>query len=379
MWALDLPSGVDPDTGAAADEALHADVTLTIGVPKVGLYRAPALQFTGLIRILDIGLPRPGVRPGQSRVAEESDVRGWLPRRPADTHKHDVGWLLVVGGAPGYYGAPRMAAEAAYRAGAGLVGLAVPPALIGPISTAIPEAIFLPLPEGAFGGVGTRMAEIVREAMPAYRALLIGPGLGRDDPVDEFLAHLFGLEQATQTIGFSRGGNRQATGAFDRRAVIDADGLNWLATRERWWSRVPNAQLVLTPHPGELARLLNTTPAAVLEDPWQAALNAAETFGQVVVLKQGHPVVATPSGDLWVGPQVLPALATAGTGDVLAGIIAGLLAQGMEPEAAAVAGVFVGTAAAERALAASGTLGLVARDVITSIPAALARLYDPVW
>lgn len=377
--ALDVPSGVDADSGAVAEGALAADMTVTVGLPKIGLYRAPALRYTGILRLVDIGLPAPDISREAPQLITEQDVRAWLPRRHADTHKREVGTLLVVGGAPTYYGAPRLTAAAGARVGAGLVTLAVPRSLIAPIATALPEVTFLPLPEGEIGGAGARMARMIHEQIDRYQALVVGPGLGQDSPVDEFLNALFRVRTVAAGIGFGASTVAEEAQEFRAQAVLDADALNWLAKQSEWPDRLRSAQLVLTPHPGELSRLLDTEVDEIVADPWSAAREAAERFGQVVVLKHGHTVVASPDGTLLVAPQALAALASAGTGDVLAGMIGGLMAQGVPPREAAAAGVYLGGEAAILAMERVGTLGLVASDLIDALPRALAALYDARW
>lgn len=379
MVALDIPSGVDADSGAADPDAFRADLTLTVGLPKIGLYRGEAVRRAGRLALVEIGLTAPQSSDGEPALITEGDARRWLPRRSADTHKRQVGTLLVVGGAPNYYGAPRMAAAAAGRVGAGLVSLAVPRSLIGPISTALPEATFVPLPEGEFGGAGSRAADLVRKAAAEANALLIGPGLGQDSIVDEFLDAFFGARSSTPGIGFGAARSEAATERFTGRAVVDADGLNWLSRHADWPDRLRGASLVLTPHPGELGRLLGIDTTEIVERPWESATEAAARFGQVIVLKHAHTVIAHPDGDLHIAPQALPSLASAGTGDVLAGTIAGLLAQGLTTLEAAACGVYVGTLAALAAEATTGTLGLVAPDVIGATARAVSSLYDARW
>jgi NAD(P)H-hydrate epimerase len=379
LWAIDVPSGVDADSGEASDSAFHADVTVSIGLPKIGLYRAPAVRYSGDIELVDIGLSAPEATAEDIALIDERSVRTLLPRRRQDTHKHDVGWLLVIGGAPNYYGAPRMAAEAAARAGAGMVSMAVPRSLVAPIASAVREVTFLPLPEAEFGGAGERMAQLVSRRLPEFAACLIGPGLGQDEPVPEFLSRLFGLRSGSQSIGFGSTVDVPQSGGFSGRAVIDADGLNFLAKQESWHETLSSAELVLTPHPGELARLTGTSTADILADPWGSARAAADRFQQVVVLKQGFSVVAAPGQPLLIAPRCDPALASAGTGDVLAGTIAGLMAQGLEPRAAAAVGLFIGSRAADLAETHVGTLSLVAGDVIDTLPEAIRQLYDREW
>lgn len=379
LVALDIPSGTDADTGAAAETAFRADHTVMVGLPKVGLYRVPAARHTGVLHLVDIGLPAPPLSDDSVALITEEDVRRWLPRREADTHKRAVGTLLIVGGAPNYYGAPRLSAGAAVRVGTGLVTLAVSRSLIGSIAAALPEVTFLPLPEGDVGGAGVRMADLIHEHQADYRALLIGPGLGKDPAVDEFLGAFFGLRPSAGGIGFGVAAEDTSTKRFDGNAVIDADGLNWLAKHPDWPERLRHASVILTPHPGELSRLLDTDVSTILDDPWGQTREAARRFGQIVVLKLGHSVVATPEGQLIVAPQALPSVATAGTGDVLAGTIAGLLAQGMSPVEAAAGGLMIGTLSALRVTRELGTLGLAASDLIEAMPAVMRDLFDARW
>jgi ADP-dependent NAD(P)H-hydrate dehydratase / NAD(P)H-hydrate epimerase len=372
IWAVDLPSGVSSDTGEVAEQALYADVTAFIGLPKVGLYQLPAASHSGRLVGIDIGLQAPldldGERP---ELITAGRVRGLIPKRRAGIHKRSTGTVLVVGGAPNYYGAPRMSGESALRSGAGLVSVAAPSSIVAPIATAVPELTFVPLPVAEHATAAARMAKIVREKMPAADALVIGPGLGTDAPVPEFLSQLLGFEQPGRSgIGFGSHNEPERVEPFSGRAVFDADVLNWLAQTDEWADTLKDATLVLTPHAGELARLLGCKREEVEADPWEKAREAAALFGQVVVLKYAHSVVATPSGKLYIADQAPPGLATAGTGDVLAGCIGAFLAQGLDTESAAVAGVALGLRAAEIAAMETGTVGYTATDVIDKLPAA---------
>ncbi len=379
LVAVDVPSGIDSDTGAADAQAFRADLTIMLGLPKIGAYRFPAFRHTGLIRLVDIGLPKPPVSPGSVALVTLQDARGWLPERTAETHKWAVGALLIVGGAPNYYGAPRLAASAALRTGAGLVTLSVPRSLVPSIAAALPDVTFLPAPDGDVGA-GQRWANLVRDALPRYRALLVGPGLGQDQTAEELLHYLFGLGRVRRgALGFGVPADDEIPQRFAGYAVIDADGLNWLAKMGNWWEELRAARLVLTPHPGELARLCGCDVTKILEDPWTQAVEAAVTFGQHVVLKYGHTAVACPDRSLLIAPQVHPALATAGTGDVLAGVIAGLAAQGLGPREAAGAAVVIASEAALHAVVSTGTLSLTASDVVAALPKVLRALYDPRW
>ncbi len=370
IWAVDVPSGIDCDTGSIAESALQADVTTMIGLPKVGAYRFPAARNTGFKSLIDIGIaPTDDLGPETPGLITGLSTRRLLPTRRAGLHKRAAGSLMVIGGAPNYYGAPRLAAEAGLRSGAGIVTVAAPSSVIGSIATAVPELTFLPLPVAEHLTAESRMATLIREQLDRYDALVIGPGLGTDKPVPGFLAKLFGFERISTTgIGFGSASDVEEESEFTGRAVIDADGLNWLATRDDWWTELRQADLVLTPHPGELARLLNCERDDIEADPWRYARDAAERFQQVVVLKYGHTCVATPQGELSIAPQAPPSLATAGSGDVLAGLIGGLIAQGLDSADAARAGVMIGLRAVDLGEVRHGSVGLTAGDIIELLP-----------
>ena len=357
--AVDIPTGVQSDSGAMAGTAFDADLTVTFGRPKRGLYLPPGLGHSGTIAIEPIGLAEGGLPADTPRLIARDDALDRLPRRTKAAHKGDAGSLLIVGGSRNYLGAPILAAHAALRAGAGLVTLAVPAGLVPICAPQSPESTYVPLPEAEWGVAGPEAATVLANALGRYTALQIGNGLGRHAPTDEALARFFGLHP------------RQAGAAptLDMPILIDADGLNWLGTVPDWWERLRQFSLVLTPHHGEMARLLGVERITVSADPWRHAREAAAKWGQVVVLKGGHSVVATPGGDLWVTPSANPALASAGTGDTLAGLIAGFLAQGLAPADAAVLGLWVGARAADLASAEFGTLPLLASD----LPRMIAR------
>src|SRR5436190_8214120 len=373
--AVDVPTGVDADSGAVRGTAFRADLTVTFGLPKQGLYLAPGLRYAGRVEVVTLGLDETGVPDDAPRLIGRADAAARLPRREADAHKGDAGSLLLIGGSANYIGAPVLAAEAALRVGVGLATLAVPRGIVGPVAAHLTEATYLPLPEADWGVVGPNAAKVVAEALGRYTALQVGNGLGREDETGDFLGRLFGI--APQARGKGRLGfgapaeeaSSQGAAAIEAPVLFDADGLNWLSTVERWWETLKGLRLVLTPHPGEMARLRGVEREAIAADPWGAAREAARAWGQVVVLKGGHTVAATPDGDLWVAPLANPALAAAGTGDTLAGTIAGLLTQGLAPADAAILGLYLGSRAGDLARADLGTLPLIAGD----LPAYIAR------
>lgn len=359
--AVDVPSGVDPGTGAAAPDALRADATLCLGLPKIGLIREPAATVVGELVVVDIGIAPPEIA-GRPRLLDASAVAPLLPRRAATAHKHQTGAVVIVGGAPTYYGAPRLSAEAALRAGAGLVAAAVPSEIVPVLAAQVPEVVVVPL------GAGGRIQAIegfVAERASSLRALVIGPGLGRDDSATTLLGALLS-DRAPDAI-------RRLT------KVIDADALNWMSDLTAPPAGLERGTAVLTPHPGEMSRLLGTSTSDVLADPIGHAAEAAVRFGQVVILKCGYSPVAHPDGGVWLAPRSTPELATAGTGDVLSGLIGGLLAQGLNPWDAARVGIFCGAEAGRRAAHVHGTRGTIARDVIGELGGAIQSLVEPAW
>jgi hydroxyethylthiazole kinase-like uncharacterized protein yjeF len=369
--AVDVPTGVDATTGAADPDAIRAHVTATLGSPKRGCFVPPGNRYAGKIAVIDLGLGEP-IEAGPE-MTTDADVRQRMPRREADAHKSDVGTLLVVAGAPTYLGAPGFVAEAAMRAGAGLAMLAVPRSIVGALAVVVREATFLPLPDD-----GDRALKQIHESVQRYTAGVIGPGLGREEETQHFLARLMGIAQARvrPQLGFgssSRPQEQESTLPESLPLLFDADGLNWLSETENWWEQIRNP-LVLTPHPGEMARLAKCEIEDVKRDPWAMATEHAAKWRQVVVLKGGPTIVAAPDGRIWAAPGGNPGLATGGTGDVLSGIIGGLLSQGLAPLDAAVAGVHLGWRAADRAVATVGTYGLIARDLFPAIAEALCEI-----
>ena len=379
--ALDLPTGVNADTGAVAAIAFRADLTVTLGRAKRGLFEGAGVRQAGRIIVETIGLQSGAIDGATPRTIGREDALARLPRRADDAHKDDAGSLLIIGGSLNYLGAPTLSAHAALRAGVGLLTLAVPRSLLGPIASQVAEATYLPLPEAEWGTVGPEAVKPLAEALARYTAVQLGNGLGREKATGEFLGRLFSLspqERGKTPVGF-----RTLTAAEEAASddaiiavptLIDADGLNLLSEVERWWEKIGELPLILTPHHGELARLRGVEREAISAAPWQAALDAAREWRQVVVLKGGHTVVATPDGELWVAPLANPALAAAGTGDTLAGLIAGFLAQKLAPADAAILGVWVGGRAGELARAAIGTLPLLAGDLPPFIAQAIREL-----
>jgi NAD(P)H-hydrate epimerase len=250
--------------------------------------------------------------------------------------------------------------------------MAVPSVIQSGVAAQLAEATYVLLPH-AMGVVNVAAADVLREALAGYDALLVGPGLGRERETTDFLQRLLGGRDRQQSLGFLRNEGSSAAGTSLPPLVIDADGLNILAGWEDWPARVP-PETILTPHPGEMARLMGGSVGEVEEDRVDVARRQAETWGQVVALKGAHTVVAAPGGRTAILPFANPGLATAGTGDVLAGTIVALRAQGLGAFEAAAGGAFLHGLAGEIARAELGVVGMVAGDVLNRLPEAFRRL-----
>ncbi|MCC7355680.1 MAG: bifunctional ADP-dependent NAD(P)H-hydrate dehydratase/NAD(P)H-hydrate epimerase, partial [Anaerolineae bacterium] len=380
--AVDCPSGLNCDTGALDAVALAADLTVTFAHAKWGHFLFPGAGACGRLLVAEIGIPASLAEDVQVEVATPEMVRAWLPRRPADAHKGTFGRALIVAGSANYTGAAYLAGAAAYRAGAGLVTLGVARPLHPTLAAALHETTWLLLPHD-MGVLAPDAAKMVREKAGDYRALLLGPGLGQETPTVEFVRQLLEPKTSTPTraprIGFQalRAAEPQPAEAKEPPhlppLVLDADALNILAATEEWPRRVP-AHSILTPHPGEMARLCNLKTEEIAADRLGLARAKAAEWNQVIVLKGAHTVCAAPDGRAVVQPFANPALATAGSGDVLAGAIVGLLAQGLEPFAAAVAGTYLHGLAGEWVRRALGDAGAVAGDLLPRLPEVLRAL-----
>jgi NAD(P)H-hydrate epimerase len=321
------------------------------------------------------------------RVIDEALARTLIPTRAPDAHKWGVGGVIVVAGSPAYPGAAVLASRAAGRAGAGIVLLATSRSVISAVASAIPEVAYVPLPETESSSGARRAAELIREKAEKAKSLVIGPGLGDDDASHGLLGSLFGFGERSQAarerLGFGgvTSASTEAAGATtatiltgtDIKVVIDADALNWLARQPEWWEHAPPQRLVLTPHVGEMGRLLDCPTDDILADPVGTAKAAAGKWNQVVLLK-GERAVVTDGSQVLVAEAGSGALATAGSGDVLAGVTGALLAQTGSPIDAAALAVHLGPRAAMAVATRFGVLGVIATDLPDAIAAELAKL-----
>ncbi len=366
ILAVDLPSGLDGSRAEPPGPHLVAQLTVTFAAPKVAHVFQPAADAAGRVVVTDLGIPpflvdeAPGVAPEAGKrntlhLLLGRDLAPWLAPRSAAAHKGDFGHVLLVAGSPGKAGAVILAARAAVRGGAGLVTAAVPEPILGVVDGGSLESMTLALPAGPEGGLGAGAFEAARSAADGKRAVALGPGLG----------------MAEETVAAVRRLARE----LPVPAVVDADALNALAGR-LGGLKERAAETVLTPHPGEMARLLGSSTAEVQADRVAASRRAAAESGAVVVLKGHRTLVADPGGGVWVNPTGNPGMASGGSGDVLTGLVAALLAQGYDARSAAQLGVYLHGSAGDLAAEAIATEALRAGDLIDHLPRAFDRLRD---
>lgn len=354
--AVDTPSGVDCRTGEAAPDTLPADLTVTMAAAKTGHYAYPAAGLVGELVCGDIGLPDDlpewtGIR---RQVMDGSGVSALMPERPPDAHKGTFGTAVVCAGSRHFIGAALLAGKAAFRSGAGLITTACPAPMVHMLAGHFPESTWLPLPEKA-GSLNEAAADELLGSLGGADALLIGPGFGMTEQTQEFIVRMFSSSEKLPPM------------------VIDADGLKLAARIPDWPDRLP-ADTVLTPHPGEMAALCGRSVQEIQAARLDSAEHFARVWGHVVVLKGAFTLVASPNGRTALVPISSPALARAGTGDVLAGLITGLRAQGMGAYEAAVAGAWLHGRAGLIALRKLGhPAAVLAGDVLDAVPDALVE------
>jgi NAD(P)H-hydrate epimerase len=342
--AVDCPSGVDCDTGEAAPETIPAELTVTMAAVKQGLLKFPAYSYVGELRCIGIGLPA-GLDRWEAvkrTVVDQAWVQSFLPDRPLDAHKSTFGVVMVIAGSRHYSGAALLAGEAAFRSGAGWVTLAVPEFLHAPLSGRFVEATWLPLPHQK-GWISEPASKIILENIERVNTIILGPGFGLDIATKHFMRNLLVDGKGKLPM-----------------LVVDADGLKMLPAIPNWYELLP-APAVLTPHPGEMAVLTGSSIEQIMQNRAGVAEAYAQKWGHVVVLKGAMTVIASPNGQTAIIPIATPALARAGTGDVLAGLIGGFCAQGLDAFESAVVGAWT-----------HGRAGLWAVDILGSTAAVLA-------
>jgi NAD(P)H-hydrate epimerase len=356
LVALDLPSGLNPDTGAVDPACLPCDLTITLALPKLGQFSLPGSAKVGKLAVGDIGIPTSLADDVLTEVMQEEEARPILPDRPPHANKGTFGKVLVIAGSSNYVGAAYLACTGAARVGAGLVTLAAARSLQPILAAKLTEATHLPLPEHGAGVVSAEAWQPLEEPLPTYNAILIGCGLGQAPDTSAFVKTvLFDLCSSASGL------------------VLDADALNILSADEEWWQRL-SLDAVLTPHPGEMSRLSGLSTEEIQADRPATAREMAARWNKTVVLKGAHTVIAAPDGRIRVSTAANAGLASAGTGDVLAGTIAGLIAQGVDLFDAASLGVFLHARAGERVAAELGDAGMLASDLLPVLPLVLRDL-----
>ncbi len=356
--SIDIPSGVHATTGAVLGRAIKAEITATMAMPKLGLVLFPGRSFAGTFEVVDIGVPREMVEDENIRwniITEEGLRRSLKPRKP-ESHKSTHGHLLVLAGSPGMTGAAYMAAVSSMRAGAGLATLGVPESLNGIMEVKTTEVMSIGLPETPEKRLGAVSFSAIKAMLPGKTAVIIGPGVGSSDEMMGLIEMLINEVKVP--------------------LVIDADGLNSIAANAAMLKDA-KTEVVLTPHPGEMARLLNVASKDVQSDRMGSALKLVEMTGATVVLKGAGTIIAAPSGRVYINTTGNPGLATAGTGDVLAGMLGGFLAQGYSPEDACQAAVYIHGLAGDEVKKTQGELGMMAMDLVPLIPRLLNSLVSP--
>ena len=345
--AVDVPSGLDSDTGAVLGVAVAADVTVTLGCAKLGIVSHPGSERAGELIVADIGIPA-RLAKTQAFLLEALDAARLVPHRSMGGHKGTFGHVVVAAGSAGKVGAALLAASGALHGGAGLVTMATPAAAAPYVLGRIPEAM-----HAVFDPEAADADAVLAAVLDGKRALVWGPGMPTSDAAGETV--------------------RRLAVAIELPVVLDADALNHLGTDVAILKRARGPRL-LTPHPGEAARLLGGEARAVQVDRVAAARQIAASSGAVVVLKGARTVVAAPDGTVTINPTGNPGMGTGGSGDVLSGVLGALLAQGLGPLEAARLGVYIHGLAGDRAAAARGQIGLVAGDLVSELGPAFASL-----
>lgn len=357
--AVDLPSGVDASNGRICGCAVRADFTVSFDHPKIGHISTPGALHVGELEVVDIGIPETGRPPDlipQAWMIDAAAARSLVPERPTFAHKGTFGHLLVVAGSPGKTGAAALAGEAALRSGCGLVTVGVPASVHEILEVKLTEAMTVPLADQE-GLLTLAAADRILELAASSQALAFGPGLGQNDGLRRLL--------------------RRIVTTLDLPLVIDADGLNLLAGQLDCLLERQGKPLILTPHPGEMARLAGLSVATIEADRFNVARNFARRHQIILLLKGVRTIVAAPDGRILINTSGNNGLSSGGSGDVLTGLIGGLLAQGCDPFSAAGLAVWLHGRAAEQIAAHRGMVGMTAGELISQLPLVRQELAQP--
>ncbi len=348
ILAVDIPSGINGDTGDFEGSCVAADATATMCLPKRGIYLFPGRAYCGSIYVVDIGVPLDLINDGYPRVIEYEDIYQMLPYRPPDGNKGTFGQVLIVAGARGFSGAAAMAAISALKVGAGLVRLAAPNSIINALEAKVLEVVKVPLCETEEGTISPEAISAISPLLEKSDVVAVGPGITTNAKTVEFLFKLLPM--------------------INKPLVIDADGINIIA-REISILRKIKSPFILTPHPGEMSRLIGISPQKINKDRITIATRFACELGGVLILKGAPTIIASASGEVFLNPTGNSGLASAGSGDVLLGMLAGFLAQNLSPIKAALLGVFLHGLCADLAMDEDNNeYSLTAGDLLKLIP-----------
>ncbi len=356
--AIDIPTGMNADNGGIDQSCLKADLTVTLGLPKPGLYSFPGAGRAGKVVCADIGIPASLSRNIKTELITAEWARSALPARPASANKGTFGRVLAVVGSENYIGAAYLACMGAARVGAGVVTLSTARSLQPILASKLTEITYAPLPETAKGTLSSKASSAILSILSYYRVLLMGCGLGQHPHTRDFVRNvLMDLPENPPVL------------------ILDADALNIVAGIDGWWKHLP-AGAVVTPHAGEMSRLMGISIEKLQGNRLEMCRKAAANWGKVVVLKGAYTVIADPAGRARISDYASAGLATAGTGDVLAGAIAGLAGQGISPFDAAVLGVHLHAATGEMVKRELGDTGMLATDLLPVLPKAIRELKE---
>jgi len=350
--SIDIPSGLNGETGRVNGVCVKADKTITFGLPKIGLLIHPGCEYVGQLVIADIGIPQKVIeRAGiKTNLIEQDQVKAMIPRRRSDSNKGDYGKVLLVSGSTGMTGSGCLAAAAALRTGAGLVYMGVPKKLAQVYGASIHEPVIIPLEDEDTGSITVSCVPMLLKAMKGKSIIAVGPGLSASEDVVKAVRELIANAEVP--------------------LVLDADALNAISRDLSMLKRL-KVEAVITPHPGEMARLAGISVSDVQSNRLEVAREFSSKWNVITVLKGSRTVVAKPDGTLFINATGNSGMATGGAGDVLTGVIASLAAQGAKPADAAVAGVYLHGLAGDLAAQVRGEYGLIAGDIVEKLPDAV--------
>jgi len=353
ILSVDIPSGINGNDGKCTKRCVIADATATMCLPKRGHYLFPGRAFCGELHVIDIGIPYSLIDDGFPRTVEYDDISSLLPFRPPDGNKGTFGNILVIAGARGFGGAAAMASLAALKAGAGLVRLAAPRGVVDSLEGKLLEVVKVPLEQTEEETISPPAVETLKPFLKSSTAIVVGPGITTNPETTIFLEELLSMVNVP--------------------CILDADAINIIAQNPRIMKKI-RAPVIMTPHPGELARLIKSTPRQINNERFDIAIECAGKFNCVLVLKGAPTVIAAPDGAVYVNTTGNSGLASAGTGDVLVGLISGFVAQRQSLLNAAMTGVFMHGLAADLAIEEGSEYALTAADLLEYLPRAFNYL-----